>query len=579
MAKAPDAWNWQRFGLSDLGLIKKFECALDKSLATKRTYSYDATESLALAANLYEVAADESPARAGLFNRGSIILAPYLCSGRSGTTPDARELANDITFASHYYMLREYLYYTYNAEGSIGWAFDGNDVRVLFVDNTIPRQFYTRFNDWLLDSHDFLEIVTSSPKIRDLLAGQPEWVETKQVHEACELIKEEVDAKLRGYFAIVECDEEIDLGGYSYGDFIKIFHLLLVKALYHRYHNIVNGVKGAVFLPFDEFIRGMGQDLDMRHDHVESCLADLIFDHRAALEKLDASHFSLYREGSDLRRVIMRPHHFALEDGIVGILRVVAQRRPAAFLERASAKIGAALVDRVKVAFERQGFTCRSNVRLEQFDPKLPDIDLLVISEEPTLGYVILVCEIKCPLPAQWAKDQLRALNVDSVSKAFKQVRTIQRFLGTDRGIAFLRQQLPDGGLEHFSEFVVVLKSLIITSDNSGMFFGSEPTGVVNYRTLERLLRRSDGDIAYILHILGTYNQEVDRALRTSTIETEIENFRVSYEVVTGVSVLDFPEVKWRNSEERHEMVAAFVADGHHPLDVFSETDSDHDVN
>jgi hypothetical protein len=54
---------------------------------------------------------------------------------------------------------------------------------------------------------------------------------------------------------------------------------------------------------------------------------------------------------------------------------------------------------------------------------------------------------------------------------------------------------------------VVVIKQLIITSDNAGMFFGDEQTPVINFRTLERLLERSDGDILHILTCIGTYNE------------------------------------------------------------------------
>jgi len=52
-----------------------------------------------------------------------------------------------------------------------------------------------------------------------------------------------------------------------------------------------------------------------------------------------------------------------------------------------------------------------------------------VIVEEPTLGFVMLICEVKSPLPPQWAKDQLRALAKDNVSKAFRQTEAISTFL------------------------------------------------------------------------------------------------------------------------------------------------------
>jgi hypothetical protein len=102
----------------------------------------------------------------------------------------------------------------------------------------------------------------------------------------------------------------------------------------------------------------------------------------------------------------------------------------------------------------------------------------LVISEEPTLGYVVFVCEIKSPVPPGWSKDYLRALNKDSVSKAFHQVKAISDFLGTEPGVMFLRQQLPAENPKHFDGFVVAVFTLIVTSSNAGMFFSGSDQAI-----------------------------------------------------------------------------------------------------
>lgn len=208
-----------------------------------------------------------------------------------------------------------------------------------------------------------------------------------------------------------------------------------------------------------------------------------------------------------------------------------------------------------------------SEVSLGAIDPRLPDIDLLVVAEEPTLGFVLLVCEVKSPLPPLWAKDQLRVLAKDSVSKAFRQAEVIGEFLRKPQGIEFLRSVLPEGGLEHFDEFVTVIEQLIITSDNAGMFFGHEKTPIINFRTLERLLERSDGDILHIRTCIRTYNEGADQYLRTEMATFELPNLTVSYEGFTPTTLMDFPKNEWRSSPVRQRMIDDFVAGGHHPFD------------
>ncbi|WP_156963641.1 hypothetical protein [Muricoccus aerilatus] len=339
------------------------------------------------------------------------------------------------------------------------------------------------------------------------------------------------------------------------------------KALYHRYLAKLNDAVGAIFIAEDELVETAQEDPGLPPSVTRAILTDIVFDGAAVASKADASYFSLFREGAS-RRIVMRPHHFALAEGLVNLLRVVAQRRPRAFLDRVSNALGKAFVQRVRAAWEAEGFVAHADVSLRSFDPALPDIDLLVISEEPTLGYVVFICELKSPIPPRWAKDQLKVLNKDSVSKAFRQAEAVRRFISTDEGVAFLRAKLPPEGIPHFDGFIVVVDHLVITSDNAGMFFGEENTKIVNFRTLERLLVRSDGDMAFIQHVLGTYNEEADKLVNKAMMEFELAGRTVAYEGVTDCPILDFPQVRWRNSPERQAMIDQLIADGAHPFDV-----------
>jgi hypothetical protein len=255
---------------------------------------------------------------------------------------------------------------------------------------------------------------------------------------------------------------------------------------------------------------------------------------------------------------------------LVNILRVVAVRRPSLFLNNVAGELGAGFVERVKTAFEETGFRCLAEISLSQFDPQLPDIDLLVICEEPTLGYVLFVCELKGPIPPRWAKDQLKALRQDGISKAFRQSKAIQKFLHTPAGIGAMKSWLSPDKHPLFESFVLVIEPLIITSDNAGMFFNTESTPVANFRTIERLLKAADGDTAFIQHVIHSYNEEVDKIINRVFAKAEFAGIVVEYEGVAESPIMRFPQQSWRNSEHRQVMIDDFIADGSHPFDTMN---------
>lgn len=557
--------------------LQAFEQQLDTALSALPSQSWESSSTLQLASELYEINAFQNgdASGAGYLDRGYTILASRFVSGVKGGRPglanvsDIKQLAEDLLFASHYYMIREYLYYSYNVPDSMSWSFDEARVEIKFKDRSIPRQFFTVYNDHVLGSMHHFRDFGHSDEIMRLLQHEPEGLMTPNVEAATPLIQAETDLKLAAYFSLISTESHIDLGGYSYRQFLDVYRMLLTKALYHRYYARAQHAVGAIFIPEEQLLDGISGDLGIPPDVGRCILKDLVCDCDAANDRVDASYFSLMREGTPDGRIVMRPHHFATAEGLVNMLRVVAQRRPSTFLEQVSNEIGRAFVQRVKAAWEAEGFVCLSEVSLRDFDPTLPDIDLLVISCEPTLGYVIYICELKCPIPPRWAKDQLKVLNKDGVSKAFRQVEVLQRFLRTEAGMNLIARVLPKEGHPHFDGFVVSVDSLIITSDNAGMFFGTENTKMINFRTLERLLRRSDGDMALIQHVLATYPKHADEVLTTTMVEFQLGSLKVAYEAVTASPLLEFPQGHWRSSPERQKMIDEFIAEGAHPFDVF----------
>ena len=555
--------------------LKQFEARLDAALERRAAYGFDANAALLLAANVAEVQASRD-AFGGLItalNNGIKTFAAHLVSGRAGVAPDLEVFVEDLMFGHHYGMVREFLYYSYNAPGSLTWRFEPDAVEIRFGDQTLPRQFYTVWNDQMLGSRDHFENTGHGEEIVSLLRDRPEFEEGPELAAAVALISAEVDHKLAAYFTILDPKAPIELGGYRYDQAYAVYRHLMIKALYHRYQAEANDEVGLVYIEPEVVEAALSDETGIDRAVVRQILSDLVFDAEAAADRVDASYFSLMKEGASPGRIILRPIHFSLSEGLIQLLRVVAQRRPNVFLANVSNPLGSRFVARLKGAFEAQGFEARAELSVRHIDPSLPDIDLLVISHEPTLGYVFLVCEVKSPLPPLWAKDQLKVLAPDSVSKAFRQAEAIQAFLTTPQGIGFIRALLPDKPLEHFDDFVVMFKSLVITSDNAGMFFGHEETPIINFRTLERLLKRSDGDMLHILEYLRHYNDAADAAVGLTSQSFDLDGLEVTYEAASPKGLMDFPQGDWRSSGRRESLIAAFVAEGHHPFDCLKDRD------
>jgi hypothetical protein len=547
--------------------VRDFERRLDDALAARPLVRSGGTNALRLAANIIEYIDAEHLMWGNSLAEGLQILAPALIRRTPGDDIEVADVFADLQFAAHYHVLRDLLYYTYNAPSSTAWTFDAGRVEIRFADASLPRQFYISANNWFIESMNAFTDKGRQRRIEELLQGTPEFELTPKATEAQNLIQEEVDQKLRMYFSLVS-DGTVTAGTYTFADFIKVYSALLTKALYHRYHAAINGARGIIAMPLATLASDLERSVEnISADTASRVVNDIAYGADALRARLDPVYFSLYHL-ADGDEIIMLPHHFALWEGIVNFLRVVALRDPRLYLQSFSGQIGDALVRRLAKSFEDAGFRARMNVSLSGYSTNLPDIDLLIISEEPTLGYAVLACEVKSPLPPRWAKDQLRALEADSIAKAFDQLKRINAFLESDDGVRFLKDQLPCEGLPDFEEFAVLAWTLVATSDNAGAFFSGRGT-VIDFRTLERLLSRCDGDMLYVLDTLRRFPEWADNSLSRVMVDAQVGDLSVSYEATAIESLMDFSQNTFRSVGAPEQMVQDMLEAGDRPLDVF----------
>lgn len=548
--------------------VQDFERQLDEALAARPMVRYGGTDALRLAAKVVETALAMRPTHS--LADGLHILAPALIGRTPGDEIDIADVLADLQFATHYFHLRDLLYFTYNAPGSMAWTFDQATVAIRFADISIPRQFFMSWNNWFLDSIAAFAEEQPGQRIRSLLRGTPEFEMTAEAIEAQNLIQQEVDIKFDLYFNLVS-DPSVTAGEYTFADFFKVYEALLMKALYHRYHSEVNSAYGAISMPLADLARDLEDSVEnVSADTASRVVADISYGAEAHRARLNPVYFSLYHL-PDQGEIIMLPHDFATWEGFVSFLRLIALRDPELFLGNFSNQIGNALVSRVAKSFGDAGFHVRTNVALRGYDVELPDIDVLVISEERTLGYVIFVCEVKGPVPPGWAKDQLRVLEPDSIAKAFGQLERIYSFLHSDAGAQFLREQLPPEGLPDFDEMAVLVHGLVATSHNTGAFFDDRETTIIDFRTLERLLSRCDGDILYVLQALKGIPEWADNSFDRAMDNVQVGDIAVSYEGITFKHLMDFEQNAYRSAGAPDELVSGMLDLRARPLDIFRE--------
>jgi hypothetical protein len=278
--------------------LQEFEGLLDAELARRPTNGFSANDTLLLACNIAEMAAAQEPTKASVFNEGIESFAPHLVSGRPGAEPDIKQLLEDIVFGSRYHHARELLYYSYNAPGTVDWTFAEGKVEIRFHDHSLPRQFFTTWNEWYFLSEKTFRDFKMSDEIGHMLKGTSEFV-LGEAHQSIDpLLQKYADRKLGAYFSILSPKCDIDLGGFSYRDFFGVYRILMMKALYHRHQTEVNDVFGCVLIETDELTDMLVGETGVDGVTVGRILEDLIYDKSAVAGRVDASYFSLMREGA-----------------------------------------------------------------------------------------------------------------------------------------------------------------------------------------------------------------------------------------------------------------------------------------
>src|ERR1035437_3802000 len=259
----------------DLSLVREFERRLDSALKALPSMRKGGEDALFLSANVIEECyAQKSYGIAAHLESGLKVLAPYFVGNRKSEVPDVKQLVQDLNFAGHYYWLRDYLYYTYNAPGSFMWTSTESGLKIRFRDKSIPRQYYLQANNNFLISLERFADDSQKDEILVQLRRQRPAPGQPINDDIMMIIEKEINIKLGTYFNFLS-GEPVSLGEYSFTEFDTVFRVLLVYALFHRYLGTARDLHGAVQFNRSELLHNLTAATELPRWTCERILRDI----------------------------------------------------------------------------------------------------------------------------------------------------------------------------------------------------------------------------------------------------------------------------------------------------------------
>jgi hypothetical protein len=452
-------------------------------------------------------------------------------------------------FACDYFHLRNLIYYSHAVESSIRWKQDGHNITIDVEDPTIFRQYLAEKHSFMMNSQErWPGNVLKHDRVIEMLRGKSlSDPNNQELTKAFESIKAEADHKIRYQFLGLGPNSNVDIGGFSFAQFLTIYKELLSTALFERMNAIANDLSCVITYPQENLINAVHSETGIPADICSRILH--------AISRSSGFSFC-YIELT--KKFLLSPFTFSLRDGTSDILKLFAKERNEEFSSRASGPIGDAIVADVGSYFSGfRNFRVVKEIQLQKYSKELPDIDLLIVSYEPSLGFHVFVCECKNTLYSSWAKEYLKGFGKKGfITKAISQVTLLKTFLGSDEGNRMLidivvkefshldvRKLFPDG-------FMVLKDFIIISSQSVGMFYEELDMSIVSAQLLRKIVHASDGDCNYIKGCLRTLKDTIDQSYTKSKSTIKIENNNISFDTASIKHYVYFPKHTYLSSGE-----------------------------
>jgi len=472
-------------------------------------------------------------------------------------------------FSSDYFHLRNLIFYSFNSSESVSWKSQGNTITVEVTDPTIFRQYIVEHQNFAINSHvkPRPEIMAISEVI-NTLKGTSHWeVSNPKVKSILDSIEYEVDWKIKYMFSGIPLDSSVDIGGFSFQEFLKVYKCLIFLALYERAFSTANDLFCVITYGESELSEKIALETSVNQDTCEKIT-------RAISNSSGFSFVFLQHK----KKFILFPFAFSLRDGISDILKHFAKTDEKGFSSRCAPILGRSLVDQVTDCFAKfKNFRIIKEISLQKFDSQLPDIDILAISYEPSLGFHFYVCEVKNTLHADWAKEYLKSIGKKGfITKAISQVEKVNEFLLTEEGQNLLFETVKNSfGHLDFKKlfpngFCGLVEFLVISSQSIGMFYPNLNLTIINSQMLQKIIEASDGDVNYIQFHLRHLNQQIDDSYSKTQSKLTVGETIISIDTVSIKHFFKFIEHKYLSAGELESLEKTALETGYSYINSIS---------
>lgn len=470
------------------------------------------------------------------------------------------------SFSSAYHWLRDLIFLSYDNPESVVWSEHDATISVKLQDNTFAEQIVYEHQLFALSSTLLRKEKPLPDEFFKMLGTTARWDHNNpDMEKILDHVRSLTDSKIETFFSYVPEVCGAALGSYTYSEFYKVYYGFLLFAIYERYHASVNQLSCVVTLGEAELVEETSRIADLPTEKCSVILRDIASSSRGTFNYLQAEC-----------KYLLLPFSFSLKDGISSMLKQYAGRDSDRFSGQFAGLIGAALVDEISDLFAQfRNFRTEKEILLQSYDPSLPDIDVLALSYEPSLGFHAFVCEVKNNLPATWAKEYLKTKGKKgAITKALEQAEKLKSFLAAAEGVELLQRLIaknfPDLDIDKLfpTGYCITIDFLVVTSQSMGAFFPERSTAILNNTMLNHVVSRSDGDTNFILWYLWNMQRYIRSTYKEKTESIRVGEYTIEFTVPQVNGYIDIEYNSYLSSGELEKNEAESLATGYRFIDT-----------
>ncbi len=515
--------------------IKAFENAIDKIVLSHPIFEYEAFESARMILTFQELGKYQLVTH---WEGAVDILIPMLfknCTAKKDNL-SVQMVSDTLEMFDSYRGLRELFYYSYNFPESTEWTFSSpTQIKITYKDNTIPLQLWYDQNKWFVKSHTIFKDYKEDDVIfKKVLNIEKEFKESQALNDVYAACLKEAELKLANYTNYLT--DEVSFHSYTMKQFREVYLDMTARSLVARHFTKKylekKDMRREVYvrLPRSDLIKALVKELNADAPTIEAILNDMTYDKEKALFGLSFSSFPILFD-SDHQEYNLFPQAFAISNYFSEIRRLWAKQDSEKYNSIITPVLDSTFSLRVQGSFTKSGFlNAKLKVKVSDYLSGLPDIDLLVVTIEPTgypdPMYVILICELKNPMSEDSAKAFVASAGKKGhLTKAKTQLQRLQKLPGLDLR-SMLQRTFPK---LHFGIGAYLLNYLVITPHNIGMLTNMKELRVYDHEMIDSALKVAKGDIAVFFDLLNRerWLKSAEDCYSTTIVKKVIGDFSI----------------------------------------------------